>query len=466
MSKKWIVALVILAAAGVAGFFYFRERQASQSAGEFQTVRAERGSLLGTVGATGSVRANQTAILTWQTSGTVDLVSADVGDRVSTGDMLAELKQSSLSQAIILAQADLVSAQRSLDNLLQSGTAAAQAQVAVINAEKVVEETQKSLDNLNNKRAGQETIDNAEAKYVLAQQSVDRAQEAFDRVAHLPVTDATRASTYNTLFLARQQRDRALAELNWYRGQPDEDDFTEAEANLALAQARLEDAMREWERVKDGPNGEDVAAARARVTAIQATVNLARITAPFAGTITSSSPMPGDLVVPGTTAFRLDDLSRLLVDVQISEVDINAVTIGQQVTVTFDAILGKEYKGVVTGVGQVGTSLQGTVSFLVTVELQSVDETVKPGMTGAVTILVRELENVLLVPNRAVRIVDGQRVVYVLKNGLPERVNIRLGASSDTVSEVLSGDLQVGDLVILNPPSFFGPGGGPFGGGG
>jgi len=62
-----------------------------------------------------------------------------------------------------------------------------------------------------------------------------------------------------------------------------------------------------------------------------------------------------------------------------------------------------------------------------------------------------------------VRVVDGQRVVYVLKNGIPEMVEIRLGSTSDAVSEVISGDLQEGDLIVLNPPSVFGSGG-PMGG--
>jgi HlyD family secretion protein len=96
------------------------------------------------------------------------------------------------------------------------------------------------------------------------------------------------------------------------------------------------------------------------------------------------------------------------------------------------------------------------------VELTNPDEFVRPGMTAAVNILVREVKDVLLVPNRAVRVVDGQRVVYVLKNGLPEMVKIRLGATSDTFSEVINGDLKVGDLIVLNPPTTFSrPMGGP-----
>jgi HlyD family secretion protein len=232
-----------------------------------------------------------------------------------------------------------------------------------------------------------------------------------------------------------------------------------------VAQANYDDAVREWDRLKNGPDPLDIAAAEARVDAIKATLNLARITAPFAGTITRADPKPGDQVSPATAAFRLDDLSHLLVDVQVSEVDINNVEPGQNVVLTFDANPGEEYQGVVTKVGQVGNPAQGAVNFVVTVELTDPDETVKPGMTAAVTINVEELENVLLVPNRAGRFQDGKRVIYVLQNGVPTPIEIQLGATSDTYSELISSDLDEGDEIILNPPAFtFGPGNG--GGGG
>lgn len=170
----------------------------------------------------------------------------------------------------------------------------------------------------------------------------------------------------------------------------------------------------------------------------------------------------------GTPVFRVDDLSSLLVDVDISEVDINRVKVGQPVHLTFDAILAKEYEGEVVEVSPVGNLAAGLVNFKVTIELIDADEDVRPGMTAAVNVVVSELEEVLLVPNRAVRVVDGERVVYILKNGELEMVEIQLGASADLYSEVSGGDLEVGDQVVLNPQTDFfsmdGPPGGGFGG--
>jgi HlyD family secretion protein len=116
-------------------------------------------------------------------------------------------------------------------------------------------------------------------------------------------------------------------------------------------------------------------------------------------------------------------------------------------------VLGQEYHGQVVEVAQAASVVAGVVNFDVTVELTDADEQVKPGMTGAVTITVKLLEDVLLVPNRAVRLQEGKRYVFVLRGGQMERVEITLGASSDSVSEVVAGDLAEGDIIILNPPT-------------
>jgi len=109
----------------------------------------------------------------------------------------------------------------------------------------------------------------------------------------------------------------------------------------------------------------------------------------------------------------------------------------------------------------VGTVNQGVVDFYVTVRLTNPDEQVKPGMTAAVTIVVSQLDDVLLVPNRAVRFKDGKQVVYILKDNQIVPVNIKLGASADVSSQVIDGELKVGDLIILNPPAQFQQGGPP-----
>ncbi len=454
-----IIGILVLAGLGVA---YYLNQNAQNTEGQYQTVVAEKGDLLAVVGATGTVRARQSAQLAWQTTGTVESINVKLGDSVSTGDVLASLGITSVSQNIILAQSDLLSAQRSLEDLQTSTVARAQAEQAVVTAQKTYDDAKTRYDGINFQRASDSYIENTKAELDLAKQQVTLARRYYKLVENLNDGDSRKAQGLANLTAAEMRVDQLTAQLNYVTGKPDAQEVAQRKAALDVATAQLDEAKRKLERIKDGPDSLDVAALEARITAAQATLNLAHVTAPFDGIITSAEPLTGDQVSPGKVAFRLDDLSRLLVDVQVSEIDINSIEIRQPVTMSFDAALGKTYNGIVVTVAQTGIVVQGAVNFTVTVELTDADEFVRPGMTAAVNILVKEVKDVLVVPNRAVRVIDGQRVVYVLKDGQPEMMDIRLGATSDTVSEVIGGELKEGDLIVLNPPTTFsGPMGGP-----
>ena len=463
--RYWIALLVVIIA--VSAFFLWRTSRQNATSTAFQTAAAARGSLTASVGATGTVRARQSANLTWQTSGRVDAVNVKIGDKVNNNDVLATLLQTSMSQAVILAEADLITAQKSLDDLKASTTGLAQAEQNLANAKQAVQDAQDKVDSITFDRASANLVQQTQANIDLAKVALARAEDNYKLYAKKPDGDSTKAQALLTLTNARQRLTDLTNQYNWYTGKATDLDAEKYRANLAVAQAQQADAQREVDRLINGPAADDIAAAEARVAAAQSTLNQSRVIAPFGGVITQAEPVSGDMVSPGTIAFRVDDLSHMLVDLQISEVDINNVTVGQPVTVTFDAVQGKTYDGKVSQISQAGDSSGNGVNFTVTVELTAADGLVKPGMTAAVNITVRQLSDALLVQNRAVRQVNGKRVVYVLKNNLPVAVEIRLGATSDSTSEVVGGDLKEGDLVILNPPSTtFGPGGGggPFGG--
>jgi HlyD family secretion protein len=463
--RTWlIIGLVVVVAAGA--FAIYRVRANATAASSYQTTTLARGNLNATIGATGNVRANQTAIISWQTSGTVDSVDAVVGDQVGAGITLASLSTTSLAQNVVMARADLVAAQQNLSTVLNSNTQRAQAQLNLADAQKSANSATDTLSGLlaTNHGGTSADITYARAQLTLAQQSYDQAKNFYDNVKDRPDTDSLKAQAYTSFYNAQQALWRAQGNLNYYLQVPSGSDIDVARAKLALAQAQLADAQREWDRLKNGPDQNDVAAAQARVDAAQATLNYSRLAAPFAGTVTEADPMVGDQVSPGTIGFRVDDLSRLQVDVQVSEVDINNVVLGQPAVVTFDAVAGKEYHGKVVHVSRVGTSVQSVVNFSVTVELTDPDADVKPGMTASVTITIQSLENVLLVPNSGVHLINSQRVVYILRNGQLMEIPVTLGASDDTKSVVVSGDLSVGDILVLNPPTNFTPGRG--GGGG
>jgi HlyD family secretion protein len=458
LKKFWIAIVVVIVA--VAAFLVWQNSRKAAGSSTFQTVAAAHGTLTASVGATGTVRAGQTANLAWQTTGRVETVKVAIGDAVKADDVLATLAQTSMSQNVILAEADLITAQKSLDDLMASTTSLAQAEQNLANAKQAVKDAQDKVDGITYDRASDNLIQQTQANIDLAKRDVSKAEDNYKLYRTKPDGDSNKAQALLTLTNARQRLTDLTNQYNWYTGKATSLDAEKYRANLAVAQSQLADAQREVDRLKNGPSADDIAAAKARVAAAQSTLNQSKIVAPFNGVITQAESVPGDMVSAGTVAFRVDDLSRLLVDLQISEVDINNVTVGQPVSVTFDAVQGKTYTGKVSRISQAGDSSGSGVNFTVTVELTETDELVKPGMTAAVTITVREISDALLVQNRAVRQVNGKRVVYVLKNNLPVAVEIRLGATSDSNSEVVGGDLKEGDLVILNPPSVNGPFGG------
>jgi len=499
--KKTIIIIVAALLLIGAYFVYNTYAQAQSDQAELETletVEVHLGTLSATISATGTVRSNQSAVVTWQTSGTVGIVNVVMGDPVQSGDVLADLVQTSLPQNVIMAQNDLVAAQDALENLSDdySALALADAQKAIADAQDAVEDAERTLRNYQTP-APQTDIDQAYADMLLARDELEKAEDDYAPYAGKPEDDLTRANFLSRLATAQEQYDDTVRTYNSLRGTASATTIAIAEADLQVAREELADAQVEYERLLAGVESDDVLAAQAQVAAAEATLKQAWVEAPFDGVITKVFSQSGDLVSAGTEAFRQDDLSQLLVDLEVSEVDITQIEVGQSVVMTFDAIRGSEYHGEIVEVAMVGDSEGGVVSFDVVVELTDPDDDVRPGMTSAVNIVVNQLAEALLVPNKALRVVDGERVVYILSdvempeadaessNGFRElmmglrgsdqpmlattMIEVAVGATSDSYSQILDGDLQLGDQIVLNPPTDMqtniepGSGGGPFG---
>ena len=514
---KKIVIAAIAAAALLLGWFavdaILERRSASASV---ETEPIQRGDLMIVVEASGVVRSNQHALLRWRTNGTVEDVYVGLGDTVESGELLANLEQSSLPPSIILAQADLVNAQRDLENLQSSPVRSAQTRQAVEQARQALEdardpaltisraqtalaEAQKAHDTAERnyeiltRPPSQAAIDQANANLLLAEKRLNDTLKQLERVRRratkpedklmffesrelykrilegleLKELQDRRAyedslSRYNRLVeppkpsdvavaeaeLIRAMAQLAQAQLDWER-----DQAGTSPADLAVLEARLADAQREWERWMDGPDSGEIAVAQAHITAAQAALDMVQIEATFSGTITGAYARPGDQVGEGDQAFRLDDLSRLLVDASVSEIDISNLKVGQAAILTFDAIPGQEYSGKIVEVPQVGEVIQDVANFNIVIEISNPDENIRPEMTASAKVVIEMLEDALLVPNSALRLRDGERVVYLLRDGNILPAALTLGSRSSTYSEVVSGDLDEGDQILLNPHS-------------
>jgi RND family efflux transporter MFP subunit len=453
--------LIILGAAVVvvagAAFGYRRWVASAQTdAEEVQTAAVQRGTVSASIDAGGTLDAPQVETLSWGASGVVGSVMVAVGDSVQARETLMELDPDTLDASMIQAQAELLTAEADLADVLAgpSATELAQAGLRVANAQDALEDAQRTwTSQQEGNRGSSDTIAAAEASLVLAESDVNRAADAFNQVSGLPDDSPQRASALIRLVSARRARDSAARTLAWYTGHPTETQQALLDAEVATAEAELAEAQQALADLRGGPDQADVAAARARLAAAQEAVDQSRVLAPFDGTVVAISSFEGDWVGPNTAAAAVADLSHLQVSLSVSELEIGQITIGQEATITVDALPDLTVEGRVANVSIVGSVNQGVVTYPVTVSVDDPDPALQPGMTAAVSIITAKSENVLIVPNRAVRVSAGQNTVVVMYRGQQILVPVTLGLQGDSYSEVEEGSLQEGDEVVLNTSS-------------
>lgn len=443
----------------------------AQGGAETRTATVEQGTIEVRVSGTGELEADALATLSFGASGTVGQIPVNVGDEVVEGDLLMALDQSSLDPSLASAEAERIQAQQRLDDLLND----ANWKVDLANARQALAQARDALDNAQyiyrvrqeGNRASPETIRAAEAKLVLAKDRYQEAKAAYDQLSGRPSDDPARALALTKLESARQSRDSALRTLNWYKGSPTDIEQAQLEADVAVAEANLEKAQQRVDTLADGPDPDQVAAARASLRAAEARVNQSKLTAPFDGTVMAINYAVGDSAAPGQPAVVIADLNPLHVETTVDELDIAQVEVGQPVTLTLDALPDVTLSGQVAAIDLSPVQGSGSTEYPVRVNLSTVDDRARVGMTVALEILVASKDNALLVPNWALRFDSDTGSIYVMvdtPNGA-ERRDIKLGLRNETVSEVVSG-LDPGAVVTVavtpEAPSFPGP----FGGGG
>jgi multidrug efflux pump subunit AcrA (membrane-fusion protein) len=172
--RKWwtlpLTLLVIVLVAGAAFFTYsyVNAQSAAGAAANLTTVQVTLGSLQATVGASGNVYSNQTAIISWATAGRIATVNVKQGDTVKAGQVLATLDPTSLTDnTVILAQQNLITAQQNLQNLKDSTVTRANDQLALAQAQQAVTNAQNARDLLNYSRGQNGNADAAWAEYYM-----------------------------------------------------------------------------------------------------------------------------------------------------------------------------------------------------------------------------------------------------------------------------------------------------------
>lgn len=186
------------------------------------------------------------------------------------------------------------------------------------------------------------------------------------------------------------------------------------------------------------------------------------ITSPISGTIIEKDAKQGDALTSGSTLCVIYDLSYLEMVINVDELQIGALSVGQKVQITADAVADKTYVGTVTRVSMKGSSSGGTTTYPITIRIDDTDG-LRPGMNANAEIVVAEANNALVVPNAAV--IRGGYVLVSKKSpsaanavedmDAPEGyvyVKVETGVSDDSYTEIKSG-LQEDDTVAYDTSS-------------
>lgn len=324
----------------------------------------------------------QSAALSFSTPGIVEEVLVDEGKQVEAGGAIARLKgikraEASIAQAEVL----LLSAQKELDDLLdQSMVTTANAELALASAQIAYNNALEDRESLDYQQVSDNTLDGIRANYYLAEDAFKTAQKDYEQYKDRKDTDLDRAFYLNKLAAARAARDKALYNLNKALERPEPDKVAQADAALSLTKAALDDAQKTYEKLKAGPDPDvlkikeaNLKNAQAQLEYAQASLNDLNLTAPFSGTVITNSLKVGQAVSPADMVMLGDVSSWKIETTDLTELDITGISVGDSVSITFDAIPDLELTGVVNRIKAFGENKQGDITYTVYIDLDQQD---------------------------------------------------------------------------------------------
>jgi HlyD family secretion protein len=276
-------------------------------------------------------------------------------------------------------------------------------------------------------RPYQTVVDQNKANLAVAKAQLekDKANLAYtkltlDRDAKLVQTNAVSQDTFDN---AKSTYDQALATITF------------DEATIQQRQAALDTA--------------------------QVNLDYADIVSPVDGVVVSRNVTMGQTVAASfqtPTLFLIaSDLTKMEVDTNVSESDIGGIKQGDKSTFTVDAFPKRTFEGTVSQVRQSPQTVQNVVTYDIVVSAANSDLALMPGMTTANRIITDQRNDVIRVPNQALRYTpggfagvnaSGQAQIWVLRNEQPISVPVVIGLEDDNFTEIVSGDVKAGDLVI------------------
>ena len=395
--RRYVVALVAMAAFVAVGFGF---RSTQSSAAQYMTARVERGNLRNTVTATGTLQAVTTVLVGSQASGTISALNVDFNSRVKKGQVIAQLDPSEAQAQVISARANLEQARASL---AQARAGVLQSRAGVGNAQA---QTVAAKSTVQNQAAG---VLSARANLAVMKAQSDDARAFLRQQESLLKAGVIAQREYdiaNTAYKSAQARhEQAAAQLN----QAMLSEQSATQAGMAQSQSQVQQSQAQVQQSQA-----QVQAAEAQVQQAQAALQLAQInlqhttiTSPIDGVVVSRDVDVGQTVAASLSAPTLftiaNDLTQMQVIANIDQADIGLVEQAKGVQFTVDAFPSDSFTGTIQQIRLNPVNTQNVVTYNVAIEVSNPEEKLKPGMTTNLTFTIDERNNVLKVPNAALR---------------------------------------------------------------
>ncbi len=476
--KKIISILLVIAAVTAGWFVYSRiaEGRQSNTLDDIVTSVVRRDFFEATVSATGSINAERSQRLAFDTAGTVAEILAHDGDVVEAGQIIARLDDTNLRLNLRQAQTSLAIAEAQLARTVAGPSeqdirvAEDAVEIAKIGVQTAEAGVAAARANMERARAGAtpEEIAIAERRVEEAKNALWGAQAQRDAICGRVGFAATQADCDQANANTQRGEESVLIaelQLQQIKAGPRPQDLASAQAQVDQALSQLENARaqvvraeNEVARIRRGASDQEIAIGEAQVQQAALNVEIAELrledallVAPAAGRIADLNLYVGDSVAPGTPVATLVDLDRYHIMVSIDEVEIGSIGYDYPVHITLDAFPGQQISGRVSRIGVTGTDVQGIVVYPVRIDLDQNDLAIRPRMTAAVDIVVAQRDDALLVPNRALRRDQDGRYVELLVDQEIVRAPVMIGSSSIESTEVLEG-LEEGQTIVLSRP--------------
>lgn len=399
-----IVVLILIVAAAFQGIRSLKKDKGMEAKQELRNVKVQKiksGSISADVEFPGNLKAKTQVVVFPKTGGRVVSVNVNVGDKVTAGQLLYTLDTAELEANLQSQQAGLQAANANLEKTSDSALAQQVSQ-------------------------SEQALQKSKVRFNDAQNNYDKMQKLY----------AAGAISKKDLDDAKTQYDNASIDLN----------ADQTSLNLVLD--------------KIGPQNTKAAAAQvaqsqAGVNSVQIQIDNAKITSPISGIVAAKDVEVGQMTGGQSGSVTVIDSTSVTAEITVPDKILGRLQVGQSIPVVVSALENKEMPGVIETISPEANSKDN--SYIVKIKIDNANGEIKSGMFAKVSLQTESKDNVLTVPNQAIKIENGVNYIYIVENGKIKKVSVNIGISNNKFTEV-SGNIKENDDIITEGQSILADG--------